>query len=78
MNFKINNEIKVVALLSGFTRELNEGADYLETNYKYTDSILKVFNISNIVKRINKRLLISSLFGLAYMLFDLIRYLWQF
>lgn len=42
---EINNEIKVIALLSGYMREVSEGASFEETTYKTAEEIVKLFAI---------------------------------
>lgn len=42
---EINNEIKVIALLSGYMREVSEGAEFEKTTYKIAEQIVKLFAI---------------------------------
>lgn len=39
-------EMKTIMLLSGYVRELSEGADYETTTYKLAETLVKVFSIS--------------------------------
>ena len=41
-------EMKTIMLLSGYVRELREGADYETTTYKLAETLVKVFSISHI------------------------------
>ena len=43
----LDDETKVIAILSGYVRELSEGNDYLETTYKTAAGIVKVCNKSD-------------------------------
>jgi hypothetical protein len=38
-----NPEMKTIMLLSGYVRELSEGADYEATTYKLAETLVKVF-----------------------------------
>lgn len=45
MDIEITNELKTIALLSGFVRELSEGKKpYEELNYEYAERIVKLFS----------------------------------
>lgn len=52
-------EMKTILLLSGYIRELREGADYETTTYKLAETLVKVFSISHGNKR--RELLIGLL-----------------
>jgi len=43
-----NPEMKTILLLSGYVRELGEGADYETTTYKLAETLVKVFSISHV------------------------------
>ena len=43
-----NPEMKTIMLLSGYVRELSEGADYETTTYKLAETLVKVFSISHV------------------------------
>ena len=43
-----NPEMKTILLLSGYVRELSEGADYETTTYKLAETLVKVFYISQL------------------------------
>lgn len=38
-------EMKTILILSGYTREISEGADYEETTYKTAETIVKLFSL---------------------------------
>ncbi len=40
---ELDHQTKVIALLSGYVRELKEGKDYLEATYKTAENITKLF-----------------------------------
>ena len=44
----MDNETIVIALLSGYVRELKENKDYLETTFKTAESISKLYSLSSI------------------------------
>ena len=44
-------EMKTIMLLSGYVRELREGADYETTTYKLAETLVKVFSISHVSQR---------------------------
>lgn len=44
----LDDETKVIAILSGYVRELSEGNDYLETTYKTAAGIVKMCNKSDV------------------------------
>jgi len=44
-----NPEMKTILLLSGYARELSEGADYETTTYKLAETLVKVFSISHVI-----------------------------
>ena len=46
-----NPEMKTILLLSGYIRELSEGADYKTTTHKLAKTIVKVFSISQVEQR---------------------------
>lgn len=46
-----NPEMKTILLLSGYVRELSEGADYETTTYKLAETLVKVFSISHVSQR---------------------------
>ena len=43
-----NPEMKTILLLSGYVRELSEGADYENTTYKLAEALVKAFSISHV------------------------------
>lgn len=43
-----NPEMKTIMLLSGYVRELSEGADYETTTYKLAKTLVKVFSQSHV------------------------------
>lgn len=45
MNVEMDNESKVLTILSGYVRELREGKDYLETTYKTTEIINNIYSV---------------------------------
>lgn len=45
MNIELDNESKVIAILSGYVRELREGKDHLETTYKTAETIDKIYSV---------------------------------
>ena len=42
---ELDNESKVIAILSGYVRELKEGKDYLETTYETAETIDKMYSV---------------------------------
>jgi hypothetical protein len=67
-------EMKTIIMLSGYARELGEGKNFEETTYKTAETIVKIFSIHNVSKRISLTWRLVALFGIGYMLADLIRY----
>ena len=43
MEIEFDDEMKVIAILSGYVRELTEGKPYEETTYKIAKQIVKLF-----------------------------------
>lgn len=44
MNFEIDNETKVIALLSGYASDLGKGKDFENTTYALAEQITKMFD----------------------------------
>jgi hypothetical protein len=42
MPIEIDNETKIIAILSGYNRELREGKDYLQTTYSTAKTIVEI------------------------------------
>lgn len=63
MKIELDNETKVISILSGYVRQLKEGQDYLETTYKTAESVVKICSIPDISDSKTQELktLISSL-----------------
>jgi phage major head subunit gpT-like protein len=51
MKIELDNETKVIAILSGYVRELKEGKDYLETTYKTAETVVKICSIPDVSGR---------------------------
>lgn len=49
---KLDNETKVIAILSGYVRELSEGNDFLETTYQTAKTIVKICSPDDVQRSI--------------------------